>query len=51
MGGLCSKNPELPEGFQQSNFKSQGREGGRRVCDYPVHNSLADGEVTGPLTL
>ena len=50
-GGLCFKNPKLPEGFQQSNFKGQVREGGRRVCDQLVHNSLADGEVTGPLTL
>ena len=34
------KKPELPEEFQQSIFKSQVREPGRRVCDQHVHNSL-----------
>ena len=44
----CAK---LPAGFQQSNFKGQVREGGHRVCDQLVPNSLVDGEVTGQLTL
>lgn len=43
------KSPKLPKEFQQSIFKSQVREGGCRVPDQMVHNSLADGEtaVTG----
>ena len=32
-GSLCSEYLELPEGFQQSIFKSQGKERGFRVCD------------------
>ena len=47
----CALKSKLPEGFQQSNIKGQAREGGRRVCDQLVHSSLADGEVTGRLTL
>ena len=31
---------KLPVGFLQSTFKSQVREGGRRVRDQHVHNSL-----------
>ena len=34
------KNPELPEGFQQSIFKSQVLEWCCRVCNQLVHNSL-----------
>ena len=37
---LVLKNPQLPEGFQQSIFKGQVREGGCRVCDRLVLNSL-----------
>ena len=39
---LCSllKTPELLEGFQQSIFRGQAREKGRRVCDYLKHSSL-----------
>ena len=41
-GGSCPQNSELPRGFQQSIFKGQVREGGLRVCDQLVHNSLID---------
>ena len=34
------KNPELPEGFWQSIFKGKVSEGGGRVCDELMHNSL-----------
>ena len=34
------KSPELPKGFQQSIFKGQVREEGRRVCDQLVQGSL-----------
>ena len=37
--------PKLPDGFQQSIFKGQVRDGFPRVCDQLVRNS--DGEVTG----
>ena len=42
------QNPELSEGFQQSIFKGQVREGDGRVCDRFMHNSLAASEVIGP---
>ena len=32
--------PQTLEGFQQSSFKNQEREGGRRVCDQLVYDSL-----------
>ena len=38
--GSCSKKSELPEGFRQRIFESQVREGGRRVCDQFLDNSL-----------
>ena len=40
LGQLVLKKPELPDGFQESIFKGQVREGGRRVCDLLVHDSL-----------
>ena len=36
----AQKNPELPEGFQQSIFKNQVGERGHGVCDQLVRNSL-----------
>ena len=39
-GGLCFKNPKLPEVFQQAIFKGKVRERCPRVCDQLVHNSL-----------
>ena len=45
------ENPKLPKWFHKSIFKGQEREGVHRVCDYLVHNSLVDGEVTGQLIL
>ena len=38
--GLYSKSPKCNEGFQQSIFKGQMKEGQPRVCDQLVHNSL-----------
>ena len=37
---LASQNPDPLEGFQQSIFKDQVREGGHEVCDELIHNSL-----------
>ena len=37
---MTPQNPRLPEGFQQSIYKSQVREGSRRECDQLMHNSL-----------
>ena len=34
------QTPKLPEGFQQSVFKGQVREGGRRVRDQLLYGSL-----------
>ena len=39
-GGSYPQNPELPKGIQQSMFKGQVREGGHRVRDQLLHNSL-----------
>ena len=50
-GGSCPQKTPLPKRFQKSIFKGQKREGGLRVCDHLVHNSLVDGEVTEQLTL
>ena len=50
MGGSYPKYPELLEEFQQSIFKGKVREGCLRICDWLVHNSLVDAEVTGQLT-
>ena len=36
----CAQNPKLPEGFQQSIFRSQVRAGAHRVGDQFMHNSL-----------
>ena len=36
----AKKNPELPEGFKESMFKGQVREGHPRVWDQLLHNSL-----------
>ena len=40
-------NPEFPERFQQSVFKTQVRARGYMVWDKLMHNSLVDSEVTG----
>ena len=40
-GWLVLKTLELPEGFQQSSFKGQVREGYPRICDRILHNSLS----------
>ena len=47
------KKPELPDGFQQSIFKGQVREGRPKVRDQLPHHSLADGNraVSQGLTL
>ena len=42
-GQLVFKTPELPDGFPESIFKDQMREGQPRVCDQLLHNSLRDG--------
>lgn len=39
-GKLILKTPELPDGVQESIFKGQVREGGHRVCDQLIQNSL-----------
>ena len=39
-GQLILKKPKLLDGFQQSIFKGQMREGHPRVFDQFVHNSL-----------
>ena len=40
MGGFNLRTSEPPKGFQQIAFKSQVRDGGCRVCDQTVYNSL-----------
>ena len=37
------KTPEVPEGFPQSIFQGQEREGHPRVCDQLLHSSLTAG--------
>ena len=39
-GQLMLKTPELPDGVQESMFKGQVREGGHKVCDQLLQNSL-----------
>lgn len=43
----AQKTRKLPEGFQQSLFKGQVREGRPRACDQLVRRSLVDAKVSG----